>query len=115
MNPFKTRFISRIGDQINFFPIENISYFYAESTYVFLMTKSFKSYIVDLTLEQIERDLDPHIFFRINRGFIVSIQSIANISKYFNSRLELELKPISNEEVIVSRPKCKLFMEWIDR
>ena len=70
--------------------------------------------MLDSTLDKIESQLDPSLFFRISRKFIVPLNNIKKIHPYLNSRLKLELHSKSSEDVIVSREKVKVFKEWID-
>lgn len=77
-------------------------------------TSSIRGTVVDQSLDEIEVELDPKRFFRINRGFIVSASSIQSIEPYFNHRLLLGITPESDEEVIVSRQRVKEFKHWLD-
>ena len=43
----------------------------------------------DLSLEQLEGELDPLKFFRVNRKFLVHIDAISDIISYTNSRLQM--------------------------
>jgi len=108
----KSRFIVRLGEQIKSVNVDEIAYFMAEDNVVFLLTKAGRRYIVDHTLEQIESLIDPGIFFRLNRTYIARIDSIKKVSKYFNSRLLIELDPGSEDQVLVSRNRAKSFLEW---
>lgn len=58
--------------------------------------------------------IDEHRFFRINRKYILSNQSIADIILYSNSRLKIKLKKPGEESIIVSRDKVSAFKEWLD-
>ncbi len=58
--------------------------------------------------------IDEHRFFRINRKYILSNQSIADIIFYSNSRLKIKLKKPGEESIIVSRDKVSAFKEWLD-
>lgn len=69
---------------------------------------------IDQTLDELEKELDPSQFFRINRKFIVGIDAIGEIEPYFNNRLLLKLNPAAGEEVIVSRQRAKEFKDWMD-
>jgi DNA-binding LytR/AlgR family response regulator len=71
--------------------------------------------MMDESLEELEGQLNPHEFFRLNRQFIASVGSIAAIHKFFNGKLKLQLKPPSEHEVIVSREKAKAFREWLNQ
>jgi DNA-binding LytR/AlgR family response regulator len=62
----------------------------------------------------VQEMLNPHHFFRISRSYIVSINAIENISKHLGTRLKLQLRPQSDNEVIVSRSRTADFMDWLD-
>ncbi len=112
---YKERFLIKSGDELSFVRTNEIAYFVSEDSYSFIITKSGNRYIYDDTINQIEQELDPTIFFKINRKEILSLDSIVKIGAYFNNRLKLELQPLQNHEVIVSRPKVKAFKAWLNR
>jgi DNA-binding LytR/AlgR family response regulator len=112
---YKTRFIAKVGDQIKHIDIVNVAYFKAEDNEVMLVTHENNRYIIDYTLDQLTGLLDPRDFFRVNRSFIVTLKAIRKISKYFNSRLHLELLPDTDDTVLISRVKVPEFMDWIDK
>jgi DNA-binding LytR/AlgR family response regulator len=107
--------VAKFGDQIKHIDVSEVAYFNAVDNEVFLMTKDNRRYIIDYSLEQINELVDPQYFFRANRSFIVHIGSIKKISKYFNSRLHLELNPQTTESVLISRVKVPDFMKWMDK
>jgi DNA-binding LytR/AlgR family response regulator len=80
-----------------------------------LQTIGGKRHIIDYTLDQLERMIDPDCFFRINRKIITNICAIKKIHTYFNSRLLLELHPKINLKVIVSRERVGDFKGWLDK
>ena len=68
---------------------------------------------MDFSLEQLESELDPMKFFRVNRKYWVNIDAIADIISYTNSRLQIKLNHYSEGEIIVSREKVKEFKNWL--
>lgn len=112
---YKSRFITRIGDQIKHIGIDEVAYFMAEDNEVLLVTKNNKRYFIDYALEQLNNMLDPDAFFRANRSYIINISSIKKISKYFNSRIHLNLEPPTEDTVLISRVKVPDFLNWIDK
>ncbi len=111
---YKSRFIVKVGQQLTYISIEDISYFYSEDGLLCVKTKNGKRHILDYTLDQLEQVLDPSEFFRINRKIITRINAIQKIHTYFNSRLKLELHPKTELEVIVSRDRVGDFKKWLD-
>lgn len=112
---FKERFLIKSGGELNFVRTSEIAYFLSEASYSFIVTKSQNRYIVDLTLDQIEAEINPSLFFRINRKQIVCLDCIVKISNYFNNRLKLDLSPVEKSETIVSRTRVKAFKEWLNQ
>lgn len=112
---YKSRFMVRLGQKIVAIPVEKIAYFFSESKLTYLVTNDQKKYPIDQTLDELTSLLDPHIFFRINRQFIITFQSIAEIHPYFKGRMKLNLSPAATEEVIISSERTPEFKKWIDQ
>jgi len=112
---FKSRFLVRAGEHIKTIPAEQVTFFYSMEKATFLNTVENKEYDIDYTLEELEGLLNPELFFRINRKYIVSMGAIRDIINYTNSRLKLKLVNSSDNEIIVSREKVTEFKNWLDR
>lgn len=111
---YKQRFVVKVGDRIIVVPIADIAYFYAEDKGTYIMTKDGTSYVSDSSLDGIENQLNPNTFFKLSRNCIAHIDSITSISKYFNSRLRIDLQPPYSKPILVSRQRVPEFMEWIE-
>jgi DNA-binding LytR/AlgR family response regulator len=113
---FKKRFIVKIGDKIQFKTVEEIAYFFADGKFVYLVTESKRrKYILEYTMEELEKKLlNPEVFYRINRKYIVNISSIEEVRNYANSRLKLTLNPETEQDMIVSRDKVQSFKNWLN-
>ncbi len=112
---FKSRFLIKSGEHFKFINCEKIAYFFSDGGHTFLIDKDGKQHLLDEKLESLEEQLDPELFHRISRKYIVSCDSISKISSYFNNRLILELNPSPAQEVIVSRERVSQFKSWLDK
>lgn len=112
---YKQRFIIKVGEHIKSVPVSNILYFYSMEKATFLHTDDDHNYVIDYSLEQLESLLDPELFFKINRKYIITINAITDIISYSNSRLKTELKHNTDMDAIVAREKVGKFKEWLDR
>lgn len=110
---FKQRFVLRIGEHMKIIEVPEIAYFYTENKANFIITKEGRRYLADNTLDQIESMLDPKLFFRINRQFIVSYPSISEMFTYSKSRVLLKLNPPSKHDTIVSTERSAAFKAWL--
>ena len=104
----------KVGDHIRSITSDQISFFYADGRDVYLVTSQPRKFIIDYTLETLENILDPALFFRINRTFIININAVKDVVVYSNSRLKINLTQEFDKEIIVSREKVGDFKEWFD-
>jgi len=111
---YKNRFVIKVGEHLKSIPVEDILFFYSLEKATYLCTADFRTYLVDYSLDHISEMIDEQQFFRINRKYILSNQSIADIVVYSNSRLKIKLKKPDEESIIVSRDKVQGFKEWLD-
>jgi DNA-binding LytR/AlgR family response regulator len=112
---YQSRFMVHAGDKIRSVKTSEIAYFQSKEGYTFLGTFDTHFYDISNTLEQLSNILDPSLFFRINRQFIVNIEAIQQMNIVSKSRIKLELKPQPDEEAIVSVNNVPLFKEWLNR
>lgn len=111
---YKSRFMVKLGEHIRSITTDQVSVFYAEGRDVYLVTTQGKKFIIDYTLEALEEILDPALFFRPNRTFILNINAIRDVLVYTNSRLKIMLHNDLGKEIIASREKVGEFKEWFD-
>jgi len=110
---YKDRFLISKGDAMVPVKVTEIACFYAEDKEVFLLTHSNNRFIIPNTIEELADKLDPKLFFRVNRQFIVSGDAIRKVHNYFNFKLKLELAVDPKLEIVVSRSKTTAFKAWM--
>ena len=112
---YKERFVVKYGDHLKSISVSDILCFFSLEKATFFVTSEPKKYLVDFSLEQVESMLDPREFFRINRKYMVHIQSIQDIITYSNSRLKLKVRFMDDHDMVVAREKVQDFKQWLDR
>jgi DNA-binding LytR/AlgR family response regulator len=111
---YKKRFTVKIGQHLKMIAVDAIECFYSEHKATHIHTIDNRNYLIEETLEQLEEKLNPELFFRVNRTFLVNINAINDIISYSNSRLKLILNSYNETEIIVSRERVKDFKNWIE-
>lgn len=112
---FKERFVIRVGEHLKSIEISEILFFYSLEKTTFAQTKDGRSHIVDFALDQVAQLTDPNRFFRINRKYLVALDSIRDMIHYTNSRLRLVLMTSDDSDVVVARERVQEFKAWLDR
>jgi DNA-binding LytR/AlgR family response regulator len=90
-----------------------VAYFFTDEKIVFAALADSSIYPVDFTLDQLEKRTDPERFFRINRKFLISYESISKMISYSKSRVKINLLPSCDLEVISSTERSGDFKEWL--
>jgi DNA-binding LytR/AlgR family response regulator len=112
---YQKRFLVQSGNAMLPILVEDIAYFRVHNgRYLLITTKDKSQYIIDNKLEVLERRLDSEKFFRINRQYIVNIDSVKQVTSD-NGKLKLDLFPESKEEIIVSKEKAAPFKNWVEK
>ena len=110
----KDRFLVKLGNHIHSIKSEQIALFYADGRTVYLVTNENKKFILDYKLEELNALLDTSLFYRVNRTFIVNINTINDVIVYSNNRLKITPKVRVEKEIVVSREKVSTFKKWFE-
>lgn len=112
---YQKRFVVYAGQKIKMIKTEDIAYFYGSDKGTFLFNFSNTWYSLEYSLDRIEGMLDPELFFRINRNFIVNLEAIREMYTLSKSRIKLELNPKPEMETLVSFNRMSSFRKWINK
>lgn len=94
---------------------EDIAYCYAASKLVCMVDKQGQQFLLDTSLSDMEVELDPAVFFRLNRKYIANIEAITKMSAYGKGKLLIQLSPLTKDEIIVSNESVLSFKNWMTR
>ena len=114
---YQERFLVTVGTKMKSVTVGDVAYFMADGKYLVLFTRDGQNYILDQTISGIETKLNPAQFFKINRKFIISYNSIKEMVKYSNSRIKIVLTPAPpvGIEAIVSSERIQEFKQWLNQ
>lgn len=102
-----------LNDKILPVAVTNISCFYSSEVKTVVILKDGTSIPYKKSLEYISQSLDPHLFFRANKQYIISKDSVNNITIWFDNRLLIILDIELPEDLYVSKNKAAEFKEWL--
>ncbi len=109
---YKTRFLVKLGDRLLSIETSDISYFQTRNGVVYSVVNSGKKYIMDFTLDELSKQLDPEQFYRANRQYVVNYNAIKQVHKYHKGKLLIEVDHEPEEQIIVSTEKATDFKNW---
>jgi two-component system response regulator LytT len=93
-----------------------ITYFFATGKHMFIYTNSGNSYLYNSNLTDVINKLDPVLFFKVNRKYIINRHHIQEIIKHSSQKIELLLHVSipDNEPIILSKKEINNFKNWLD-
>ncbi len=109
----KKRFLVTYQQKLLSVAVEEIAYFFSDNRFIFFKTFDNRKFLIEYRMDELENILDRQIFFRINRSYIISINSIAVIYTYPGNRYKINLTPAVEKEMIVSRERIANFKKWL--
>lgn len=112
---YRTRFLISGNKQCYLIQVTDIAYFYSEEKVTFAVTRDHKSHVLDFPLNKLEDQLDPQTFFRANRQYILSADSIRSIQNHFNGKAVIRIEPSPLDPVYISRDKVPLLKLWLNK
>ena len=111
----KTRMLVRKGIENVILKTSDIVIIYTENKLVYVVDKDGKKYIADKNLSDLNEELDPGIFFRVNRQYIVNIGFVKSYKAYEKVKLQIDLTvPELHHHIIVSQEMAPCFRKWIN-
>ncbi|OUR94545.1 hypothetical protein A9Q87_02615 [Flavobacteriales bacterium 34_180_T64] len=111
---YKTTYLIHQRDELLPIKTDDIAYFYIETGIVKATTLLNKSYVIDKKLEDIESEIDPNTFHRVNRQFVINRNAITNIKFYFNGKLIINVNPPFSERIVASKAKASEIKNWMN-
>jgi two-component system LytT family response regulator len=100
------------GDKLIPVLTSDLACFCIDASIVKALSVDGKPYRFDFTLDELEEMLDPELFFRANRQYIISRTAIRDIDLWFNSRLSVNLKIAVPEKILISKARISEFKKW---
>lgn len=61
-----------------------------------------------------EEQLDPEVFFKVNRQMIVNIDAIDHASLFYKGKMKVKVRPEFKTDVVVSERKRAAFKLWLN-
>lgn len=112
---YRERFLLPFRDGYKTVSVADVNHIEVENKIVYLRMNDGTSKTVNISLDDLEKQLDTSIFFRANRQFIININAVLFIGNLFSGKLIVRLKGYPKSEIIVSRDKAGKLKEWLDR
>jgi DNA-binding LytR/AlgR family response regulator len=97
---------------VQFVGLAQVTHFFAEDKLTYASTAA-KSFVVDYTIADLERKLDPAKWVRIHRATLLNIDHLHELDAWFGGRMLARLKDAKRTELPVARDRVRPLRELL--
>ena len=112
--PLKKALLVNQGEKIIPIQVSDIACFYFDKLIITITTFSNNEYLLSETLDDVEKMIDPALFYRANRQFIIHRNAVSNVERTFARKLNVKLPFKTRESIMVSKAKAQEFLKWLE-
>ncbi len=114
-NPsYKSNFLVAQKDKLVPIAVSDSACFFIEDEVLFLQTADHGRFVLQRSLDELERVLDPNLFFRANRQYIINKKAVLEIQHYFARKLLVKLKTPVKIPIVISKARAREFLYWME-
>lgn len=110
---YPSRIIVPSRDKLIPIPVGDVCYIYSTNRRTEISLSNGGKIALNKSLEQIEPTLDPSIFIRANKQFIIAKDAIKELVTWFDSRLLVRMTTDTPEEIFISKNNVAAFKKWL--
>ncbi|MBL0357903.1 MAG: response regulator transcription factor [Chitinophagaceae bacterium] len=110
---YKERLLIKRGQQLSYLKTDITAYCYADGKLCYAVDFSNNKYLLETNLSELEEQLQPSKFYRVNRSLLVNIDAVKKVHTWLGGRLKLELSFATTAETVISRDRVNGFKEWL--
>lgn len=112
---YRERFLIPHRDGFRTIWTRDINHIETENKLVYLRLNDGTSVVDNMSLDELEQQLDPARFFRANRQYIINAERVNFIGNYFGGKLIIHPMGYPSTQIIVSKEKSQRLKDWLDR
>jgi two-component system LytT family response regulator len=107
---FLEHLASRVGDRVHLIAVDQVTHVAARQRATYAVTAT-AEYLLDATIADLERKLDPTKFIRIHRGVLVNLAWVSELHADPDGHLGVRLKDERRTELTVARDRVRALKE----
>lgn len=107
-------FLTRKGREYVLLTSDSIPAFYTDNKITFAFDTTGKKFMINMTLIELENSLDPSMFFRANRQYLINRNFISRVKQLEEGRFEIVISATEPIQVEINQQKFSRLRQWIE-
>jgi two-component system LytT family response regulator/two-component system response regulator LytT len=111
--PVRSKLLLKVGARNLIVDSAEVIYATIDEGLITLVTSQFEGESNYRTIEELQSNLDPEIFWRVHRSYLVNINRIKEVIPWFKSSFQIRMDDKKGTEIPVSRIQTKRLRELL--
>jgi two-component system response regulator LytT len=112
--PQKNKLVVKAGGRLYLLDSEDVVYASIEDGVISIVTREFEGQSNFRTVEELQNALDPKVFWRVHRSYLININRIREVIPWFKSSYQLKMDDRKQSEIPVSRAQTRKLRELLN-
>lgn len=102
-----------VKDKLIQVTLNQVACFYTSDNSTQIILLDGQKYLYNKSLDSIINTVNPSLFFRANKQFVIAKKHVSDITIWFDNRLLISLMVETPERIYISKNKAALFKQWM--
>lgn len=112
---YRQRFLMPDRDGLVAVAADDIRYIDTDSGMVRLYLSRKRCFALDISLDEIERRLDPDKFMRVTRNHIINISAVERLTTWFGRKTKIQILDWPDADIFVTKEKAPALRQRLER
>jgi two-component system, LytTR family, response regulator len=110
----KNKLVVKSGGRLYLLDSDDVVYASIEDGVISIITRDLEGQSNFRTVEELQNALDPNVFWRVHRSYLININRIKEVIPWFKSSFQLKMDDRKQSEIPVSRAQTKRLRELLN-
>lgn len=112
--PQKNKLVVKAGGRLYLLDSDDVVYASIEDGVISIVTREIEGQSNFRTVEELQNALDPKVFWRVHRSYLININRIKEVIPWFKSSYQLKMDDRKQSEIPVSRAQTRKLRELLN-
>ena len=112
--PQKNKLVVKAGGRLYLLDSDQIVYASIEDGVISIVTRELEGQSNFRTVEELQNTLDPKVFWRVHRSYLINVNRIKEVIPWFKSSYQLKMDDRKQTEIPVSRAQTRKLRELLN-
>lgn len=112
--PQKNKLVVKAGGRLYLLDSDEIVYASIEDGVISIVTREIEGQSNFRTVEELQNTLDPKVFWRVHRSYLINVNRIKEVIPWFKSSYQLKMDDRKHTEIPVSRAQTRKLRELLN-